>query len=124
MNENGHIKRNMARLMCKGYAQVEGINFEETCSPMAILESIRMFLGFAWYNIFKVYQMDVKLSFLNGEIEEEEYIGYNEGFKFLEDKDNVCKLKKELYGLKHLLNLGIPNLTNKTTRFQKRSCKK
>jgi hypothetical protein len=70
LDEDGQVVRNKARLVCKGYAQVEGINFKETFSDVAILEAIRMFLAFASINNFKVYHMDVKSSFLNGDLEE------------------------------------------------------
>jgi hypothetical protein len=100
LNEDGKIVRNKARLVCKGYAQVEGIDFEETFAPVARLESIRMFLAFASFNNFKVYQMDVKSTFLNGNLEEEVYIEQPEGFLLSENKDYVCRLKKALYGLK------------------------
>jgi hypothetical protein len=60
VNENGKVIRNKERLVCKGYAHVEGIEFEETFSLLARLESIRMFLAFACFKIFKIYQMDVK----------------------------------------------------------------
>ena len=65
-NEDGHVTRNKAKLVCKGYAQVEVVDFEETFAPVARLEIIRMFLAFACYKNFKVYQMDVKYAFLNG----------------------------------------------------------
>jgi hypothetical protein len=66
MNEKGNIVRNKARLVCKGYAQIEGLDFDETSAPVARLEYIRMFLAYAFHKQFKVYQMDVKSSFLNG----------------------------------------------------------
>ena len=101
MNEQGQIVRNKSRLVCKGYAQVEGQYFDETFAPMEILESIRMFLAYATHKKFKVYQMDVKSTFLNGDLEEEEvYIDKLEGFQLIYNPDNVCKLKKDLYGLK------------------------
>jgi hypothetical protein len=100
LNEYGKVIRNKARLVCKGYAQVEGIDFEETFSPVARLEAIIMFLAFVCFKNFKVYQMDVKSSFLNGNLEEEVYIEQPEGFLLSENKDHVCKLKKALYGLK------------------------
>ena len=59
-NENGQVIRNKARLVCKGYAQVEGVEYKETFAPMDRLETIRMFLAFSSYRKFKVYQMDVK----------------------------------------------------------------
>ena len=74
MNEQGKIVRNKARLVCKGYAQVEGQDFDETFAPVEILEAIRMFLAYATHNNFKLYHMDVKSSFFNGDLEEEVYI--------------------------------------------------
>jgi hypothetical protein len=80
LNENGEIIKNKAILVCKGYSQVEGIDFEETFSPVARLEAIRMFLAFACFKNFKIYQMDVKSTFLNGTLEEEVYVEKPEGF--------------------------------------------
>jgi len=70
LNEDGQVIRNKERLVCKGYAQVEGIDLEETFSLIARLGAIRMFLAFACFKNFKVYQMDVKSAFLNGNLEE------------------------------------------------------
>jgi hypothetical protein len=100
LNEDGQVVRNKARLVCKGYAQVEGVDFDETFSPVARLEAIRIFLAFASYKSIKVYQMDVKYAFLNGNLEEEVFIEQPEGFQLSENQDYVCKLKKSLYGLK------------------------
>ena len=86
--------------MCKGYAQVEGVDYEETFAPMARLEEIRMFLAFASHNKLKVYQMDVKSTFLNGYLEDEVYIEKPDGFQLSNKGDYICKLKKALYGLK------------------------
>ena len=69
LNENGETTRDKESLVYKGYAQVEGIEFKEMFSPMARLEVIRMLLPFAFYKYFKVYQMDVKSTFLNGNLE-------------------------------------------------------
>eukprot|EP00253_Pinus_taeda_P002778 PITA_02778 len=74
LNENGDVIRNKARLVCKGYAQQKGIEFEETFSPVARLQAIRMFLALSSFQKFKVFQMDVKSAFLNGDLEEEVYI--------------------------------------------------
>lgn len=68
-NEDGEFIRNKARLVCKGYAQVEGVYFHETFAPIARLEAIRMFLKFTCFKGFKVYKMDVKSTFLNGNLE-------------------------------------------------------
>ena len=86
--------------MCKGYAQVEGQDCDETFSPMARMEAIRMFLAYACHKKFKVYQMDVKSAFLNGDLEEEVYMEQPEGFSLTNNPSHVCKLKKALHGLK------------------------
>ena len=98
-NEDGQVIGNKARLVSKGYAQVEGIDFEETFAHVTILESIIMFLSDSWYRNFKVYQMDVKYAFFNGKLEEEVYIEQPEGFLLSEKYNYACKLKKELYGV-------------------------
>jgi hypothetical protein len=61
-------------LVCKGYAQIEGINFEETFSPFVRMEAICFLLTYACSKNIKVYQMDVRSTFLNGELEKEVYI--------------------------------------------------
>lgn len=68
LNENGDVICNKERLICIGYAQQEGIDFEEEYSPVARFEAIRMFLTFSSFHSFKIYQMDVKNSFLNGDL--------------------------------------------------------
>jgi len=79
----------MERLVCKGYAQVEGINFEEKFSSIVIMEAIKMFLSYDFSRKIKVYRMDVKSAFLNGELEEEVYIEQLEGLLFSNNKDYV-----------------------------------
>jgi len=71
LNENGEVTKNKERLICKVYAQQEGIEFEETFSLVSILEAIRMFLSFSSFRNFKFYQIDVKYALLNGDLEEE-----------------------------------------------------
>jgi hypothetical protein len=67
-------------LVCKGYAQIEGIDSEETFAPIARMEEIHLLLAYACSRNVKVYQIDVKSSFMNGELEEEVYIEKPEGF--------------------------------------------
>ena len=98
-NEDGQVTRNKARLVCKGYAQVEGIDFDETFAPVARMEAIWMFLTYACSRKIKVHQMDVNSAFLNGKLEEEVYIEQPEGFLLSEKEDYVCRLKKAQYGL-------------------------
>ena len=73
LDENGEITRNKARLVCKAYAQEEGLDYGETFSPLARMEGVRTLLAYYSYKGFKVYQMDVKYVFLNGILEEEVY---------------------------------------------------
>jgi hypothetical protein len=87
-------------LVCKGYARIEGIDFEETFSLVSRMEEIHLLLAYACSKNVKVYQMDVKSSFLNGELEKEVCIEQPEGFQLSENTDYVCKFKKALYGLK------------------------
>lgn len=100
LNEQAHVTRNKTRLVCKGYSQVEDIDFEENFPPVARMEAIIMFLAFLAYENFKAYQMDVKLAFLNGELQEEVYIEKSDGFRLSKDLNMVCRLKKTLYRLK------------------------
>ena len=74
LDENGEITRNKARLVYKGCAQEEGLDYGETFAPAARMEGVRTLLAYDAYKGFKVYQMDVKLVFLNGILEEEVYI--------------------------------------------------
>jgi hypothetical protein len=94
------ITRNKARLMTKGYSQVEGLNFKKTFAPIARLESIRILLAYATHHDFKLSQLDVKSAFWNGPIKEEVYVEQPPGFENLEYPNHVYKIHKALYGLK------------------------
>ena len=112
MNEAGKITRNKARLVCKGYAQVEGIYFGETFALVARMESIRLILAYASSKHIKVYQMDVKSAFLNGDLEEEVYMEQLDGFQVQEAEKYVYGLKKALYGLKQAPRAWYSRLDN------------
>ena len=92
LDENGEIIRKKARLVCKGYDQEEGIDYGETFSIVVRIEGVRTLLAYAAYKWFKVYQVDVKSTFLNGILEEEVYIEQLEGFVDDNNKDMACKL--------------------------------
>ncbi|GJY69481.1 retrovirus-related pol polyprotein from transposon TNT 1-94 [Tanacetum coccineum] len=83
-----------------GYRQEEGIDFEESFSPVARIEAIRIFLAYATHKSFTVFQMDVKTTFLHGTLKEDVYVCQPEGFIDDDHLSNIYKLKKALYGLK------------------------
>ncbi|GJT63688.1 retrovirus-related pol polyprotein from transposon TNT 1-94 [Tanacetum coccineum] len=99
-DEHGITTKNKARLVAQGYSQEEGIDYDETFTPVARMEAIRIFLAFATYMNIKFYQMDVKSAFLNGKLKEEAYVKQPPGFESSEFSDYVCKLDKAAYGLK------------------------
>nr|GFB82685.1 retrovirus-related Pol polyprotein from transposon TNT 1-94 [Tanacetum cinerariifolium] len=98
-DERGIVIRNKARLVAQGHTQEEGINYEEVFAPVARIEAIRLFLAYASFMGFMVYQMDVKSAFLYGTIEEEVYVCQPLGFEDLDHPDKVYKVVKALYGL-------------------------
>nr|GFB45980.1 putative ribonuclease H-like domain-containing protein [Tanacetum cinerariifolium] len=98
-DERGIVIRNKARLVAQGHTQEEGIDYEEVFTPVARIKAIRLFLAYASFMGFPVYQMDVKSAFLYGTIEEEVYVCQPPGFKDPEYLDKVYKVVKALYGL-------------------------
>src|ERR1044072_7966291 len=109
--ESGTVTRNKARLVAQGYTQIEGVDFDETFSPVARLESIRLLLAVACLLNFKLYQMDVKSAFLNGYLNEEVYVEQPKGFVDPHHPQHVYKLKKALYGLKQAPRAWYEKLT-------------
>nr|GEU74127.1 hypothetical protein [Tanacetum cinerariifolium] len=91
---------NKACLVSRGYCQEVEIDFEESFTPVARLEAIRIFLAYAAHKNMLVYQMDVKTAFLNGNLREEVYVSQPDGFVDQDNPNHVYKLKKALYGLK------------------------
>ncbi|GJW76646.1 putative ribonuclease H-like domain-containing protein [Tanacetum coccineum] len=98
-DEKGVVVRNKARLVAQGYRQEEGIDYDEVFAPVARIEAIRIFLAFASYMGFIVYQMDVKSAFLYGTIDEEVYVSQPPGFVDPKFPKKVYKVVKALYGL-------------------------
>nr|GEW33931.1 hypothetical protein [Tanacetum cinerariifolium] len=98
-DERGIVVRNKARLVAQGYTQEEGIDYDKVFAPVARIEAIRLFLAYASFMGFIVYQMDVKSAFLYGTIEEEVYVCQPPGFEDLHFPNKVYKVEKALYGL-------------------------
>jgi hypothetical protein len=94
------VEKYKSRLVAQGYSQVEGTDFGEIFSPVANLTSIIFLLSIVVSFDIEVEQMDVKTTFLHGDLEEEIYMKKPEGFVVKGKKELVCKLKKSLYGLK------------------------
>ncbi|GJU42613.1 putative ribonuclease H-like domain-containing protein [Tanacetum coccineum] len=98
-DERGVMVRNKARLVAQGYRQEEGIDYDEVFAPVARIEAIRIFLAFASYMGFIVYQMDVKSALLYVKIDEEVYVSQPPGFVDPKFPNKVYKVVKALYGL-------------------------
>jgi len=96
----GNIERYKARLVAKGFTQKEGIDYTETFSPVSKKDSLRVIMALVAHFDLELQQMDVKTTFLNGDLEEEVYMKQPEGFPSSDGEQLVCKLKKSLYGLK------------------------
>nr|GEU96454.1 retrovirus-related Pol polyprotein from transposon TNT 1-94 [Tanacetum cinerariifolium] len=86
--------------IAKGYAQEEGIDFEESFAPVARLEAVRIFITYATHKSFLICQMDVKTAFLNGLLKEEVCVTQPNGFVDPDHPEKVYRLMKALYGLK------------------------
>ncbi|GJT76293.1 putative ribonuclease H-like domain-containing protein [Tanacetum coccineum] len=99
MDQRGIVVRNKARLETQGHRQEEGIDYDEVFASISRIEAIMLFLIFASFMGFTVYQMDVKNAFLYGTIEEEVYVNQPLGFVDPEFPTRVYKVEKALYGL-------------------------
>ncbi|GJT23591.1 putative ribonuclease H-like domain-containing protein [Tanacetum coccineum] len=111
-DERGIVIRNKVRLVAQGHRQEEGIDYEEVFAPVARIEAIRLFLAYASFMGFLVYQMDVKSAFLYGTIEEEVYVTQPPGFKDPDHPDKVYKVVKALYGLHQAPRAWYETLAN------------
>ncbi|GJZ22063.1 retrovirus-related pol polyprotein from transposon TNT 1-94, partial [Tanacetum coccineum] len=111
-DEENTIIRNKSRLVAKGYAQKEGIDFEESFAPVARLEAVRLFIAYAAHKSFIVYQMDFETTFLYGPLKEEVYVNQPDGFVDQYHPDKVYRLKKALYGLKQAPRAWYDELSN------------
>jgi hypothetical protein len=134
-NEKGKVEKHKERLVAKGFAQQPNIDYGETFSPVACLDTVRAVLVVAAQNKWLVYQMDVKSTFLNGILEEEVYVDQPPGFQIRGKEYKVYRLKKAMYGLKqaprawyshidsYFLNNGFNRSNNEPTLYTKRDQK-
>ncbi|GKC88135.1 putative ribonuclease H-like domain-containing protein, partial [Tanacetum coccineum] len=98
-DERGIVVRNKERLVAQGYTQEKRLDYDEVFALVVRIEAIRLFLAYASFKDFVVYQMDVKSAFLFGKIEEEVYVYQPPGFEDPEFPDRVYKVEKALYVL-------------------------
>ena len=100
LNADGKIVRNKARLVAKRYIQEFGVDFEESYALVVRLETVRLLLAYVASRKIKLYQIDVKSTFLNGYVNDEVYVDQPPEFNDISHPNHVFKLKKTLYGLK------------------------
>ena len=96
---DGNVTVYKARLVANGFRQVQGVDYDETFSPITMLKSVRIKLAIAAFYDYEIWQMDVKTAFLNGFIKEELYMMQPEGFVNPKDANKMCKLLRSIYGL-------------------------
>jgi hypothetical protein len=99
-NLDGSIFKHKARLVVKGFAQVAGVDYGDTFTPVARHDTIRLLLALVGQKGWSVYHLDVKSAFLNGILLEEIYVQQPEGFIVAGNEHKVYKLHKAFYGLK------------------------
>ena len=121
---DGSIERFKARLVAQGFSQKQGLDYDETFSPVIRFESVRSLVAVATQKQLKLHQMDITAAFLNGHLEEEVFMKQPEGFVVQGKEHLVCRLKQSLYGLKqsprcwnstldtHLKSMGYVPSTN------------
>ncbi len=112
-NANGFVSRYKARLVAKGYAQTYGIDYEETCSPVAKMTTVKIIIAMAATKGWSLHQMDVNNVFLHGDLHEEVYMEQPPGYVDQTQPNLVCRLKKTLYGLKQ----APKSWSNKTGQY-------
>nr|GEX69239.1 retrovirus-related Pol polyprotein from transposon TNT 1-94 [Tanacetum cinerariifolium] len=111
-DEDQNVIHNKACLVAKGYVQEEGIDFKESFAPVAHLEPVRIFIAYVAHKSFPIYQMDVKMTFLNGPLKEEVYVAQPGGFVDLDHLEKFYRLRKALYGLKQAPRAWYDELSN------------
>lgn len=128
---DGEIDRYKARLVARGFSQIEGIDFDETYSPVARYDTIRTLIGIAAAKQMSIIQFDVATAFLNGDLHEEIYVEQPKGYQLQDNDGNpmVWRLNKALYGLRqaprcwyrkfsdYMATIGLERSTTDTALF-------
>jgi hypothetical protein len=132
-NEHGEFEKHKACLVAKGYTQKHGINYTEVYAPVARMETVRMVVALAAQRNWKIFQLDVKSTFLHGELHVDVYAEQPKGYEIKGSEDIVYKLHKALYGLKqaprawfncmenYFVNEGFKKCPNEHILFTKRN---
>lgn len=99
-NADGTISKYKTRLVVKGYVQRHGVDYDEVFAPVARIETIRLIIALSASHGWEIHHLDVKTTFLHGELKEEVFVTQPEGFVITGEEHKVYKLKKALYGLR------------------------
>nr|DAD41107.1 TPA_asm: hypothetical protein HUJ06_015430 [Nelumbo nucifera] len=133
LNEHGNVDKYKARLVAKGYTQQHGVDYIEVFAPVARMDTIRIIIALVAQKSWTIYQLDVKSTFLHGELSEEVFVEQPRGYEQKDNPHKIYKLKKALYGLKqaprawfnrieaHLVNEGFERCHSENTLFVKTS---
>ena len=104
---NGNIDESAkARLVARGFQQVQGLDYTETCAPVIKFTTIRLLLAIVAHYDLELHQMDFVTAFLNGDLDEDIYMEQPEGCIDKSESDHVCKLLRALYGLKNTSSMA------------------